>query len=211
MYPAIVPAEIYYKVRDKINLNKYGKRSIEVVYLLRNKLKCGYCGMPISAECGTAKNGTKKHYYKCLGRKRNNGCKKSMIRKETLEDFVLDNILSILQNKKYMSSIIETLLKVQAQENLNSLLSSLTKERKQTETTLNNVMRAVEQGIINNTTNKRMKELELQIEELDRQILIQKSKNSFKISKEEIQEFYIQALELEPKLLIDYLIKEIRL
>ena len=61
MYPAIVPAEIYYKVRDKINLNKYGKRSIEVVYLLRNKLKCGYCRMPISAECGTAKNGTKKH------------------------------------------------------------------------------------------------------------------------------------------------------
>ena len=80
-----------------------------------------------------------------------------------------------------MSSIIEKLLKVQEQENLNSLLTSLTKEKKQAETTLNNVMRAVEQGIINNTTNKRMKELESQIEELDRQILIQKSKNSFKI------------------------------
>lgn len=88
-------------------------------------------------------------------------------KKKILEDFVLDNILKILQNKKYMSSIIENLLKVQEQENLNSLLSSLTKERKQTETTLNNVMKAIEQGIINNTTNKRMKELEMQIEELD--------------------------------------------
>lgn len=211
MYPAIVPAEVYYKVRDKINLNKYGKRSVEVINLLRNKLKCGYCGMPISAECGTAKNGTKKHYYKCLGRKRNNGCKKSMIRKEILEDFALDNILRVLKNKKHMSSIIEKLLKVQEQENLNSLLTSLTKEKKQAETTLNNVMRAVEQGIINNTTNKRMKELESQIEELDRQILIQKSKNSFKIAKEDIEEYYLQALKLEPKLLIDYLIKEIRL
>ena len=73
------------------------------------------------------------------------------------------------------------------------------------------LFRSVEQGIINNTTNKRMKELEMKIEELDRQILIQKSKTSFKVSKEEIQEFYIQALKLEPKLLIDYLIKEIRL
>ena len=45
--------EIYEKVRQKTNQNKYGKRSIEVVYLLRNKLKCGYCGEPISAECGT--------------------------------------------------------------------------------------------------------------------------------------------------------------
>lgn len=124
---------------------------------------------------------------------------------------MLDNILEILQNKKYMSFIIENLLKVKEQEDLNSLLSSLTKERNQAETTLNNVMKAVEQGIINNTTNKRMKELELQIEELDRQILIQKSKNAFKVSKEDIEKYYLQALELEPKLLIDYLIKEIRL
>ena len=33
-------------------------------------------------------------------------------------------------------------------------------------------MKAVEQDIMNNTTNKRMKELELQIKELDKQILI---------------------------------------
>ncbi len=124
---------------------------------------------------------------------------------------MLDNILKVLENKKYMDSIIENLLKVQEQENLNSLLTSLTKEKKQAEITLNNVMKAVERGIINNTTNKRMKELEIRIEELDRQILIQKSKNSFKVSKEEIEEYYLQALKLEPKLLINYLIKEIRL
>lgn len=43
------------------NLNKYGKRSTELVYLLRHKLKRGYCGMPISAESGTAKEGSKRH------------------------------------------------------------------------------------------------------------------------------------------------------
>ena len=35
-------------------------------------------------------------------------------------------------------------------------------------------MKAVEQGIINNTTNKRMKELENQLEDIDRQILVEK-------------------------------------
>ena len=70
-------------------------------------------------------------------------------------------------------------------------------------------MKAVEQGIINNTTNKRMKELETQIEELDRQIIIEKSKQTFKLSREDFKKFYIQALKLNPKMLIDYVIKEI--
>lgn len=55
-----------------------------------------------------------------------------------------------------------------------------------------------------------MKDLENQIEELERQILIEKSKTILKLSKEDIKEYYIQALLLEPKLLIDYLIQEIK-
>ena len=211
MYPAIVPNEIYDNVRQKINLNKYGKRSTEVVYLLRHKLKCGYCGMPISAECGTASNGTKRHYYKCLGRKRKNGCKKSMVRKEMFENFIVDNIIKILSSSKYMDKIIDGIMKVQeSQSNGNSILNLLLKDKKQAESTLNNIMKAVEQGVVNNTTNKRMKDLENQIEELERQIMIEKSKTILKLSKEDIKEYYIHALQLEPKLLIDYLIQEIK-
>ena len=211
MYPAIIPTEIYNKVRSKIDLNKYGSRSVEVVYLLRHKLKCGYCGMPISAECGTAKDGSKRHYYKCLGRKRNNGCTKSSVRKELFENFILDNILTILQKPKYVNEIIDNLMEIQeSQEENNTILKVLLKEHKQFENTLNNIMKAVEQGIINNTTNKRMKELENELEELDRQILIEKSKSAFKVSKQDLKEFYIEALRLEPKLLIDYVIKEIK-
>lgn len=69
IYPQIVDTDTFNKVRAKIDVNHYGKRSTEVVYLLRNKMKCGYCGSPVSAECGTAKNGEKKRYYKCLDAK----------------------------------------------------------------------------------------------------------------------------------------------
>jgi len=98
----------------------------------------------------------------------------------------------------------------ETQSNTNSIINSLVKEYKQAEISLNNIMKAVEQGIVNNTTNKRMKELENQLEDIDRQILIEKSKSAFKVSKQAIKEFYIEALKLEPKLLIDYIIKEIR-
>lgn len=110
-----------------------------------------------------------------------------------------------------MDKIIDGIMKVQeSQSNGNSILNSLLKDKKQAESTLNNIMKAVEQGVVNNTTNKRMKDLENQIEELESQILIEKSKTILKLSKEDIKEYYIQALQLEPKLLIDYLIQEIK-
>ena len=152
----------------------------------------------ISAECGTAKDGSKRHYYKCLGRKRNNGCTKSSVRKELFEEFVLDNILKVLSNTKHIDEMVDVLFQIQeTQSNINSIINSLVKEYKQAENSLNNIMKAIEQGIVNNTTNKRMKELENQLEDIDRQILIEKSKNAFKVSKQAIKEFYIEALKLE--------------
>ena len=92
---------------NRTELNKYGTRSVEVVYLLRNKIKCGYCGSPISAECGTAKNGQKIRYYKCLGRKHQSGCKKAQARKEILEKYVLDNDRVIsAENVQRMGEVI---------------------------------------------------------------------------------------------------------
>ncbi len=55
-------------------------------------------------------------------------------------------------------------------------------------------MSTVEQDVVNKTTNNRMKELEQQIEDVERQILVERSKTSIKISEEDIQKFYIEAL-----------------
>ena len=94
--------------------------------------------------------------------------------------------------------------------NKNTILNALIREYKQAENTLNNIMKAVEQGVVNNTTNKRMKELENQLEDLDRQIIAEKSKSVSTLSKEAIKEFFVEAIKLQPKVLIDYVIKEIK-
>ena len=64
----------------------------------------------------------------------------------------------------------------------NTNLNMLIKSKKQAKMTLNNIMLAVEQGVVNKTTNNRMKELEQQIEDIERQILVERSKTSIKIS-----------------------------
>lgn len=72
-------------------------------------------------------------------------------------------------------------------------------------------MYAIENGIISNTTNKRLHELEEQQEDLERKILIEKARTAVKVPENIMREYYRQALELEPQMLINYLIKEIRL
>ncbi|MGN0813522.1 MAG: recombinase family protein [Candidatus Coproplasma sp.] len=210
MYPQIVPTEIYNRVRAIISNNKYGKRSVDVVYLLRNKLKCGYCGQPISAETGTSKSGKVKRYYKCLGRKRHNGCNKAMIGKECLENLIITHIVETLSDQNTINVIVNNLLTLQEkQSNGTQLLSMLTKGKRQTENSIKNIMTAIEKGVITNTTTRRLKELEEQQENLERQILIEKSKTAIKYSEQEIRAFYEQALKLEPQMLIDYIVKEI--
>ena len=59
IYPPIVDSEIFAKVRAKVSCNKIGKHSNAVVYLLRQKMKCGYCGENMSGECGTSKQGVR--------------------------------------------------------------------------------------------------------------------------------------------------------
>ena len=211
MYPQIVSTETFRTVRDKVNSNKYGKKSVDVVYLLRHKMKCGLCGESLIAECGKSKIGERYYYYKCHGRKNlHNGCNQLAYRKEVLESFVIDNIIKELSKPDVMDKIVKELLTLQEQETpKNSILSVLLKEQKQVENSLNNIMLAIERGIMSNTTNKRLHELENRFQELEKQIIIEKSKEEIKLSEKEIRAFYEKALRMEPLMLINYLIKEI--
>lgn len=74
---------------------------------------------------------------------------------------------------------------------------------------LQNLVAAIEQGILSNTTNQRLHELETRQQELERLAIIEKSKLAVTLSEETVREFYTQALRLEPQLLIDCLVKEI--
>lgn len=213
LYPQIIDKETFQIVQEKNKENHYGKYSIKSVYLFKNKLKCGYCGNPISAECARTRNGTKLNYYKCRGvKKYRNGCVKETIRQEVLEEFLLNTIITELDNPKTIDIIVKNLMDIQKNmEKQNSSLNILVKEKSQTENSLKNILSALEQGIINKTTNNRMKELEEQIEDLDKKILIEKSKADIKISEEEIRKYYKSALERDPLALINYIIKEIKL
>ena len=209
IYPQLIPTDTYQKVRDKAEKNKFGKRSIKTVYLLRHKVKCGYCGRPISAETGTARNGEVKRYYKCIGRKKdNNGCIKTQIPKDFLEEFVSNVIIEKLIDTQNIDTIIAEIMRRQ-NLNENGNLKMLSNEKSRIDRALDNLVTAIENGITSNTTNKRLHDLEKQQEELERQILIERSKTAVKLNERDIRQYYEQALRLEMPMLINFLVKEI--
>ena len=213
IYPQIVPQETFDKVRKKVNANKFGKRSEHITYLLKDKIKCGYCGKSIIGENGTSKNGERKYYYTCCGRKKKTtDCKKQAIRKDVLEKIILDNVIEQIQKANSLDYIISGIMREQERRaQANIVLSLLLKEQRQTENAIQNIMTAIENGGTTNTVMKRMRELEARQSELEQQILIEKSKTTVQLSETQIREFYTKALALEPKLLINHLIKQITL
>ncbi len=212
MYPRIVDKQIYDIVREKIDTNKYGKRSVDVKYLLRNKIICGYCGSTINADSGTSKLGKIARYYKCLGRKHNNGCTKSTTRKDILEEFIVDIVVKELSKPKNLETITQNILEIQKQQNgVSDSLNNLLREKKKAEMALENLLNALENGISNKTTNSRMKELENKIEDLEKEVLIEKCKSITLITAEDIKRYYAEALKMNPELIINYVVKQIKL
>ena len=211
IFPRIIPVEIYEQVRRKTEMNRYGKRSTEVTYLLKNKLVCGYCGQTVTGETGTSQNGHVTRYYKCFGRKHHNGCTKSCLRKEDFENYIVEIITNILSKPRNISILTNKLLEVQENNDIkSSTIKILKRKKKQAESAIENIMKAIEQGIINKSTNDRIKALEKDIEEYEKQITLENAKSDLKVTKEDIKTYFNKALKNEAFSLINYAVKIIK-
>jgi len=80
------------------------------------------------------------------------------------------------------------------------------KLEKEAEKILDNIMKAVEQGVINKTTSKRMNELEEQLNELEQKIIIEKKKVSNMIPREGLKEYFTKAIKMKAEMVINYLL-----
>ena len=127
-----------------------------------------------------------------------------------MEHIVIDHVVLALQEEDIKNAIVSGVMAEQTrQAKMNTALNLLQKDKHQTDTAIENIMSAIEKGVVTNTTAKRLKELEERQEKLEKQILIEKSRTAVSCSEKEIREYYEKALRLEPMKLITYLVKEI--
>lgn len=175
--PAIISKEVFFMVQDKLKegMNEQGvKRKLNSEYLLTGKLFCGECGSPMVGISGTSRNGDLHYYYVCKSHQRDGKCKKHNIRRDFLEQVVVDMTRTCIDDAELVDWLIRSYKEFKKTTLENSDIPLMEEELKDKKKALSNLLKAVEAGIYNDTTAERMKELESDIKVLDRSISVGK-------------------------------------
>ena len=143
-------------------------------YLLTTKLFCGKCGALMFGESGTSATRRTYYYYKCANVKRRKGCNKKTVQKDWLEDLVVRETMKLIQDDAVIDKIVQLVMDVQNQEN--TTIPLLEKQLREVNKKLDNLMKAIEDGLYTRTTKERLEALEIQKDELTVKIADEKLK-----------------------------------
>lgn len=173
--PAIVPRDLFDRVQADLEKNRKSRsrKKSDEEYLLTTKLYCGHCGALMIGESGKGRGGGIYRYYKCAVIKNNLGvCDKKPIKKDFIEDFIIRKTLEMLSEEKTVDAIVNMVMDLQKRENTS--LPLLEKQLSETDTAINNLLLAIQQGILTKATKSRLDELEAMKDELEVKILNEK-------------------------------------
>ncbi len=186
--PAIVPQELFDRVqtRNKKNRHAPAMSKAKEKYLLTTKLFCGKCGTMMVGESGKSKTGAVHHYYKCGKAKRSQGCDKKAVKKDWIENIVVRYTVQMLQNEALLDWLTNRILEVQGEESYD--LRLLQQQLSQAEKGIDNMLNAIQAGIITASTKERLTALERQKEELETAISQERISHP-RLTKEQIKFF----------------------
>ncbi|MGN0808126.1 MAG: recombinase family protein, partial [Candidatus Coproplasma sp.] len=173
--PAIIDKGLFEKAQKRLAVNTYApaKHKAKEDYLLSTKLFCGKCQAMMFGESGTGKSGRIYSYYKCANVKKGHTCDKKTVQKDKIENTVIKAIVDKIMDDKLMEELSFRLYDLQQQESIT--LNALQEQLAETEIAIDNMLDAIQKGIILDSTKKRLADLEerqkaLQIEITQEQI-----------------------------------------
>jgi len=183
--PAIVTQEIFDRVQERMVQNKKApaKHKAEDEYLLTTKLYCAKCKCFMVGESGTSHTGFVHRYYKCVSVKEHRGCNKKTVKKDWIEELVLNEIQKVILDDTLLERLADMAIKKLGSEN--TVLPILQKQYAEVEKAINNMLSAIEQGIITASTKQRLQDLEQQKSELSVQIMKEEMSKP-KLTKEQV-------------------------
>lgn len=169
--PAIVPKELFERVQERLAKNKKApaRHKAEDDYLLTTKLYCGKCGSFMVGESGTSHTMKVHRYYRCVNTKKRKLCDKKAVKKDWIEDLVVNYTMKAIMNDEVMERLIDTLMELQKKESTD--LPLLKKQLAETEKGINNMLNAIQAGIFTPSTKQRLDELEETKSQLEVSIL----------------------------------------
>lgn len=166
--PPLITPEVFDKCQRRLENNKQKPASFKTVdnkYLLTGKIHCGMCEGTMSGYSGTSKD--KEHdlyrYYKCMTSKKK-ACKKKNIQKDYIENLVITETMKIFDDNALIKRITDTCYSLQT--NNSPQLPILRKQLQQNKKEIDNIMKAIKQGIFTKSTKAELNKLESEQEKI---------------------------------------------
>ena len=167
--PRLISDKVFQKAQNRSEMGRKRVRSGKpaVAYDLTTKLFCGLCEAAMIGESGTSGgNGEKYCYYTCLARKRDHACAKKNVRKDWIERNVVELTRRHVLRPEIINKIIDNILKIEQQDIEQGVMASLKAQEKEVNSSIKNIMKAIEQGAYSPIIQSRLNELEKQREDL---------------------------------------------
>ena len=220
--PPLVTKEQFEEVQARFALNKRTGSQIAngmdeddaPRYWLTGHLYCGHCGESMQGVSGTSKTGAKHYYYYCSGQRRRR-CKKSPVKKVLVEYLVTKLLSILLSDSANLAALAADAAYYKRYYTDTGYLEGLEAELKATQKALNNLIRAIEQGIFSETTQERLAALEARKKALNETIEAETVKRSLTQDEHSIQAYFDKYAHADfenpevREMLLDYFIDKI--
>ena len=208
IYPAIIPKELYQIVRKRVDANKTGKHVIGVDYILMGKCFCGYCGRQLRSAAGTTTDGTISRYYRCPYSKKDPNCHNQSVRKEVLEQIVVDALTNEIAKPESIALITNKVFELYCAKFAgDSDLRRYEKELAATDKAIKNILAAIEEGIFTPSTKQRLTELEEKKTRIEQPITVESAREKNMLTKENIERYITDAIKLSAKQTVELLVE----
>ncbi len=164
--PAIIDKGLFEKAQKRIEKNTHAPavHKAEDEYLLTTHLFCGKCKAMMVGDSGTGKLGTIYRYYRCANQRKTHTCDKKAVNKEKIEDAVVKAVMEKVMDDELMEQLSYRLYDLQTSEN--SILPALQQKLAEVENGIENMLDAIQKGIVLDSTKKRLSDLEEQQKQL---------------------------------------------
>lgn len=197
--PAIVSLEVFEAAQKRLVLNKRqgGQRANGLTpdntprFWLTGKLYCGKCGTPMHGYSGTSGHGGTTYYYYVCGEAKKKKCSLKYVPKDKIEAISCFLLSKCLNDTELLASLaVDVADYYQKEYEDTGYIDGLKKERTETEKALNNLVRAIEQGIFSETTQTRLVELKGRKKALTEAIEAEEIKRAITKNDISIQHFF---------------------
>ena len=123
----------------------------------------------MTGESGKSHTGAIYRYYKCSGAKRRLGCHKKAVKKDWIERIAVQYTIQRVFQDELIAQIADNLVELQNTED--NSLPLLRKQLANTNREIENMLNAIQQGILTSSNKERLEELEKLREDLKTSIL----------------------------------------